>query len=183
MDKISRLIEQLRSPDPGERYEACEQLRLAGAFPRAALDALRKAAHDPDPAVAASATDAIAPYADTNSALLPQLFEYWKAYWSNRWGRPLSLIVVVPFLWLRGPAYLDGQPLPWQFFPVGLLHFFLPNLHLQDASLSLLIWPLYFGLVLAFIAVSDHRIASAAFLVLYCLLVLNALGWMQLWMH
>lgn len=69
MDKISRLIEQLRSPNKNRRYEACEWLRVAPTIPKAALDALEQVSHDPDFLVAEAATLAIASHRQPDGSL------------------------------------------------------------------------------------------------------------------
>ncbi len=60
MDEIPTWIEQLHSLNKDKRYEACEYLRLSPGLQQAALDALERATHDPDPDVADAAARALA---------------------------------------------------------------------------------------------------------------------------
>lgn len=57
--KIQKLIIQLQSDNPDERFDACEQLRLLPSLPEFALNAMSKATRDPHPDVADAAQRAI----------------------------------------------------------------------------------------------------------------------------
>ncbi len=70
MERIDRLLEQLRSPNKNKRYEACEYLRVAPDLPRLALDALQHATYDPEPEVADAARDAIASHTEPSPLAL-----------------------------------------------------------------------------------------------------------------
>ncbi len=71
MDRITRLVEQLRSSSKDKRYEASEWLRVIPTLPRTALDALEQATRDPDPLVADSARRAVALHSGPDSGALP----------------------------------------------------------------------------------------------------------------
>jgi hypothetical protein len=59
MSEIEKLVEKLRSPKAGARYEACELLHVATTIAPEAIAALEKVRHDPDPAVVESAATAL----------------------------------------------------------------------------------------------------------------------------
>ena len=59
MSEIEKLVEKLRSPKAGTRYEARELLRVAPTITPEAIAALEKVLHDPDPAVVESAASAL----------------------------------------------------------------------------------------------------------------------------
>jgi hypothetical protein len=59
MSEVEKLVEKLRSPKVGNRYEACELLRIAPAITPEAIEALEKVLHDPDPAIIESAASAL----------------------------------------------------------------------------------------------------------------------------
>ncbi len=71
MDRIQRLIEQLRSPNKNKRYEACESLRFTPGLPQSALDALLQATFDPDREVAYAARRALAIQIRPDHSLAP----------------------------------------------------------------------------------------------------------------
>ncbi len=109
MERITRLVEQLHSPNKDKRYEACEWLRGTPSLPQAALDALEQATRDPDPLVADSARRAVAlhtgPEVLTPSPALP----FWGGPFITAPGAALFAYAVIagfPFLSYRpqGPA-------------------------------------------------------------------------------
>ncbi len=59
MSEVEKLVEKLRSPKAGTRYEACELLRVAPTITPEAIEALEKVRHDPDPAIVGSAASAL----------------------------------------------------------------------------------------------------------------------------
>lgn len=62
---IEMLIEQLQNPNPGKRYEACEELRVSSSLPDDAIDALRRTTRDENPDVADAAQRALDLHAPT----------------------------------------------------------------------------------------------------------------------
>jgi hypothetical protein len=60
MSNIDRFLEMLQSNDPNQRYDACEQLRIASSIPEEALNALRKVTQDSNLDVANAARRALA---------------------------------------------------------------------------------------------------------------------------
>jgi hypothetical protein len=59
MSEIEKLVEKLRNPKAGTRYEACELLRVAPTITPEAIEALEKVLHDTDPAIVESAASSL----------------------------------------------------------------------------------------------------------------------------
>lgn len=59
MADIDKLIQDLKSDNPGKRYQACEELRKTHSISESAVEALRKVTQDSDPVIANAAQRAI----------------------------------------------------------------------------------------------------------------------------
>jgi hypothetical protein len=73
MSDVQELIEKLQSPKASQRYDACEELRVASSIPAEALAALRVASQDSDPEVADAASRALAAHDEALSKATAEL--------------------------------------------------------------------------------------------------------------
>ncbi len=94
MDRVSRLIEQLHSPNKDRRYDACEWLRVAPDLPQAALDALEQASHDPDPEVAEVAGEAIAAHSQADGSIASAPPPAKPLYRTSTWWLVMAILVL-----------------------------------------------------------------------------------------
>src|SRR3990172_8479132 len=66
-----RALEMLKSIDPLDRYEACEELRVADSLSPQAVEALRRATAEPDAEVADAARRALAIHSPSSPPPMP----------------------------------------------------------------------------------------------------------------
>lgn len=136
MSDIEKLILDLQSDNPGKRYKACEELRIAESITESAIGALRQASYDVDPVIANAAQRALGVHTETTTNPELQLENKYKPTPMTDlngvvlmvWGGIIAVFIFfVTLVLLINSSFIEITNSGLEVFPACMITLFLPT--------------------------------------------------------